>query len=287
MIIQNKYADYSANNIGVLDLPVELSPLAVSIVEQYTSVSLTNTKKAAINNFLQTLQTEGIYSKINMLLIPLFASSVNEAYLDVINQDATMVKMSSSVDNYETSNITLGTYGIRQTSQPTDNNMAPGKNHKTFTTSMSKFSIVHIKESGSFCLGNVGPSNLVTEWFCNSGSASLRAGNSTNGIDITHTWTVGNDYSEVITYTIGSDLSSSNFFDFINGVKQDITVHGTKSVSADINAHKICPFFPTASSSNKWNKNEVAVWGTASGLTESESQKLSNALKAFIAAYFA
>lgn len=286
MIIRNTHADYSANNIGILDIPVELNTIAAAIVAQFTNQSLSNVKKSALNTLTSTLQAAGIWSKINMLLMPCLASSVTEAYLDVINQDATM--LNSGSDNYDTTTLRLDAngLGIYQNAAFSANGLAPAKSGKTFSGTITMFANEQTKVAGAHSIGEL--TNSIIVWRNKSAAHASRTGNVNSGIGITnHTWTVDNNYSEVVTYTIGSALTASNFFDYINGVKQEVSILSSQTISQGYTEGKIMPFVPSTSASTYPNKNPISIWGTASGLSDSESKTLCDAIQAFQSAFFA
>ena len=289
MLIVNHSADYSANNIGRVDLPVELNELAQAIVDQYTSVTLNSVQKSALNTLTSTLSTSGIYSKINLLLFPCLASTVAECYLDVINKDSS-ISDGDGGSSYVLSDISLHSkYGIYQSSVPSSSNKSPFKTARSYSGTVSLFGNCHVLTDREFCMGNFDKSNDATAWFNKKNTFSARKGAISNGIGINnHTWAVNSDYSEVITYTLGVTLTTSNFFDYINGSKQTVeVVGGYEGIINSLNTVRVCPFFPTSLASTYYNSNPVSVWGTASGLTDAESKTLCDALTAFQAAFFA
>lgn len=285
MLIINHSADYSANNIGRVDLPVELNQIAKAIVDQYASVSLSNAQKIALNTLTQSLNTAGIWSKINLLLMPCLASTVAECYIDVINEDSTIVNLYQT--NYDITGFARDSKGIYQSSSFADN-AVPAKAAKAFSGTVSMFSCLNCIQSATskFTLGGIGASDSQLKWYCQqSGTLSGRRGN----VGIKHSWVNGNDYSEVATLTIGSELTTDNVYDYINGTKQTIEINGNSSTisASEISAKNISPFVGSVNNSGFMNKGKVSIWGTASGLTDAESKTLCDALTAFQSAFFA
>lgn len=288
MLIINHSADYSANNIGRIDLPIELNELAQAIVNNYSSVVLSNTQKAALNSLTSTLSTSGIYNKINMLLLPCLASSVAECYIDVTTEDGGIISKQGTSD-YSLTNISRNAKGIYKTAADSADKLAPAKSARTFATTASMFSVVHMNNNDNFTLGG-SPGDTTFCWYNKQGNEhSTRRGSGNSGIGVNgFTWAANSDYAEVCTYTLDADLSALNYFDYINGSKQTISVKSNLQINTTtLNSSKIVPFFGSMNEPYYYNQNNVSVWGTASGLTDAESKTLCDALQAFQSAFFA
>lgn len=82
MNIMLKTANFSANNIGQIDIPFEPSALTKSIMAKY-SHTFTNNEQRAIDIFTRTLVSNSIWNKIKYLWLPVFAKTEDEAITDV------------------------------------------------------------------------------------------------------------------------------------------------------------------------------------------------------------
>jgi hypothetical protein len=277
MIFVNKHADYSANAIGYIEIPINISEKTQAIINQF-STEPSAVKKAAIDSFVNSLDAAGIYEKINMLLLPCLAKNVNEAYIDVINKDASMLHF-PNVAAYVTNNIAVDDYGIKEIGTG-DVNTAPTKSKREFNGTLSLFSSIHINKVASFCLGGVGEADTVTCWYNKRNSRSTRKGSMSMGVGINHEWELGKDYSEVCLYPLDTVLTETSYIDYINGTKQEIEYLTDTLIARSVaNESMISPYFATANRPAYINENSVSVWGTASGLNESDAKLLSEELQ--------
>ena len=73
MIIVLKNADFSANNIGQIDIPIVWDADAKAFVDSLT-VELDDTKKRKVNNLFTQLKSNGIFSKLSKLYLPILGS---------------------------------------------------------------------------------------------------------------------------------------------------------------------------------------------------------------------
>ena len=88
LIFKLKGANFSENSLGVLDYE-SMDRLAQSVINKF-SISAT-AEKIALNNFISTIRTAGILSKIKYLSFPCFASDLNGAIFNMINNYQTVI----------------------------------------------------------------------------------------------------------------------------------------------------------------------------------------------------
>lgn len=80
MKIVNKYADFSAISIGKVSV---IDTDAQRMLGYFSNVS--QSKKNAFNELIVDLKNKGIYDKITFMSLPILASNLNEAYINVID----------------------------------------------------------------------------------------------------------------------------------------------------------------------------------------------------------
>jgi hypothetical protein len=86
MIIVLKGADFSANNLGKIDIKRELSAETEALLKNY-SLPLSDKQKSAVDDFVLDLRSSGIYDKITCLLLPCLAANIDEAMINVITNE--------------------------------------------------------------------------------------------------------------------------------------------------------------------------------------------------------
>lgn len=82
MIIRLSGADFSANNIGTIQLIKEVTQETRGLLANY-SRKFTKTQKLAVQDFIDGLKSEGIWSHIENLYIPALAGDLSETLFDV------------------------------------------------------------------------------------------------------------------------------------------------------------------------------------------------------------
>ena len=82
MIIRLSGADFSANNIGTIQLIKEVTQETRDLLANY-SREFTKTQKLAVQDFIDGLKSEGIWSHIENLYIPALAGDLSESLFDV------------------------------------------------------------------------------------------------------------------------------------------------------------------------------------------------------------
>lgn len=80
MIIVNKYANYSANSIGHVDVPFE-DETATAIMAKYTK-TISSANRTAFAHLIADLKAAGLGSNIYSMLIPFLSANVTEAFTD-------------------------------------------------------------------------------------------------------------------------------------------------------------------------------------------------------------
>lgn len=86
MILTIKEADFSANNLGQIIVPVEITDAGREFMAQYNTV-FTETQQYAIQHMLNNLGygvENSVWSKLKMFVMPVLSSNVDEAVYDVI-----------------------------------------------------------------------------------------------------------------------------------------------------------------------------------------------------------
>ena len=77
-------ADFSANNIGRIDLPVEPTERQKSILAKYNR-EFSQAQISAFVRFMNTLENNGILAKMNSLYLPILADSASVAFINVVS----------------------------------------------------------------------------------------------------------------------------------------------------------------------------------------------------------
>jgi hypothetical protein len=110
MILILRNADFSANNVGEVEIPIEIDTDAATIMAKYTK-SLSNTKKNAFSRLISGLKDAGIFAKIDHLFVPCLAGSVSEAFYDAKNDITHNVSDTSTYGQYSIDNNGLTSEG--------------------------------------------------------------------------------------------------------------------------------------------------------------------------------
>lgn len=92
-------ADFSKNNIGKVDLSLPIDDLTLEILSKY-SVQPSEYVQKALNTFVIRLKNTGLIDKISSLYLPILATTIPEAFMDVLG--------SNSIDGTGKYNITSG-----------------------------------------------------------------------------------------------------------------------------------------------------------------------------------
>ena len=87
MIVVLKGADFSANNIGKIEVSRELDVKTKQLLSRYSKV-LDTSKQYAVDDFVTGLYDNGLADKITCLLLPCLSSSIDEAMINAMNGDS-------------------------------------------------------------------------------------------------------------------------------------------------------------------------------------------------------
>lgn len=77
-------ADFSANNIGHIDLPVEPTERQKAILAKYNR-EFSQAQISAFVRFMNTLENNGILSKMNRFYLPILADSTSVAFMNLVS----------------------------------------------------------------------------------------------------------------------------------------------------------------------------------------------------------
>lgn len=105
MIIVNKFADYSAVSIGNVEIQIEYREETKTLLAKYTKI-LSTEQKIAVDNFVGTLITEGLWDSLVNLYMPMLASSPSEALYNAVKN--TEHTVSQDNDYYS-----IGSFGLK------------------------------------------------------------------------------------------------------------------------------------------------------------------------------
>lgn len=83
MIIVLKGADFSANNIGKIEIPRDLTEKQKQMLANY-SKNLSYEQKMAFGTFMNTIDDNGITPKIKVLCMPILAGDKSEAFVNLV-----------------------------------------------------------------------------------------------------------------------------------------------------------------------------------------------------------
>ncbi|MND74234.1 hypothetical protein D3C80_658220 [compost metagenome] len=153
MIIRINNADFSANNIGEVDIPITYDPDALAYLNAIpvTFAGMTYAKKKAINIFFKKLKSNGIYSKIIRLFLPIFGQS--DGGVNLINPlENIAFPTDSSIATYNSKGIYfLKGWGCPFTVLSQD--MHAGSYNTTSAPDVDKVRVSIGKSSAEFWLG--------------------------------------------------------------------------------------------------------------------------------------
>lgn len=245
MIFVLKGADFSANNLGQVELTTGISEFTKDIILKSGNTSMTMQQKSALDSFFRAIGAFGdssnIWSKIDMLVMPLICTDLEHASVDYTGKH-TITKLTES-------HYTLRNHGITGTSDsPTTytsavvNNVLLKKGDFSLFTMItedfteaaqnSPYILSYIGNSGSnrlYCsyvvssaggstirIDHLVPSN--TSAICNLGIVPVSKG-SLQGLSVDSTGTVHyilNDTIKTIPYPnydeIGVDTAPTNSY---------------------------------------------------------------------------
>lgn len=111
MILVVKGADFSANKIETIDIPMELSDWTLNVISKYPSFQFTDAVKKRLELFYRTMVENNILNKLQYFALPIFANSINEAVANVLSDTYTPTVPNDASSVYTQ---TMG-YGLART----------------------------------------------------------------------------------------------------------------------------------------------------------------------------
>lgn len=112
MIIVLKEADFSANNIGSILIPLSLSEWTKNVVNRFSAYNWTEERKQYLERFYRNLEKYGIFQNIEYMAMPVFASNITGAVKNLINDEIEAIVPVDANSHYT---VTMGK-GIARTS---------------------------------------------------------------------------------------------------------------------------------------------------------------------------
>lgn len=134
MIIVLKGADFSANNVGKINISSELHSFTKAAIEASGNVNLTNAQKYALDDLFLAMGVDGsndTMSKIRRLYLPIIANDVSKALINYNTSDFVVDKVLSS-DNWELRSNGLVGKKAGQNIVLTESNILTADNFSTF-----------------------------------------------------------------------------------------------------------------------------------------------------------
>lgn len=98
MIIVLKGADFSANNIGHIEVTQKLSPFTLAAIEASGNTSLRSEQKSALNTFFDNLgafDNTGLWTKIKVLMMPMLSLDLAHSMVDYTDNEVKVVPNST------------------------------------------------------------------------------------------------------------------------------------------------------------------------------------------------
>lgn len=78
-----KEADFSANNIGKVTIPVVLDDDTLAVLQYVTKYSTSSPQALALDQFVVGMKENGLWDKVKFLALPAFANSLAECFINV------------------------------------------------------------------------------------------------------------------------------------------------------------------------------------------------------------
>ena len=98
MIIVLKGADFSANNIGHIEVTKDLAPFTLAAIEASGNTSLRGEQKSALNTFFDNLgafDNTGLWTKIKVLMMPMLSLDLAHSMVDYTDNEVKVVPNST------------------------------------------------------------------------------------------------------------------------------------------------------------------------------------------------
>lgn len=101
-----KNADFSANNLGQVDLPVQLDEYAAALfTNSFVEKTLTNRQKKSVETYFNALQSNGLFSKVAVMYLPFLAGNVSEAFINLKESYFSKTKVMLNTANQLTATV--------------------------------------------------------------------------------------------------------------------------------------------------------------------------------------
>lgn len=277
MIIILKEADFSENNIGQIEIPVEFSELTKSVIAKYSNIN--SGVKVKLNTMLNTLNTAGIYSKLKVLYIPILASNLNECFIELINNyqvdDAT--KLSAYTYNSDgvsrTGGFSSRTAGANSPAYiQVDSFNASSLSMFAYRASVPANQAEQFSQDSTFISGVIGFGNTALNEISPSHFPVGKFGSTAAVMASTSSATAA-----VAGLVVTTDDGTTGKV-FVNG---NVEATGSHSDNANVNNKMMIPL----DSGSKNGTDIIPHWGifgVASYLTDSEVGILTNAINTFM-----
>ena len=94
MIIVLKGADFSANNIGHIEVTKDLAPFTLAAIEASGNTSLRGEQKSVLNTFFDNLgafDNTGLWTKIKVLMMPMLSLDLAHSMVDYTDNEVKVV----------------------------------------------------------------------------------------------------------------------------------------------------------------------------------------------------
>ncbi len=112
MIFIAQNADFSANNLGQIDIDVVISPEVQSIGDAYGG--LTTSKLQGLQTFYDDMTAAGFWSRLKLLYLPIFAPAIGKAFMNLLTKTVDWTP-NPSIYSLNDNGI-IGTTGVSDTS---------------------------------------------------------------------------------------------------------------------------------------------------------------------------
>lgn len=304
MILVVKGADFSANKIETIDIPMELSDWTLNVISKYPSFQFTDAVKKRLELFYRTMVENNILNKLQYLALPIFANSINEAVANILSDTYTPnvplgassvytqtmgygIKRSAAVSAV-TSLISLPSESASIMSLKDLHIMAyPVDAVQTGETYATTFSVFNDLNSWGFAsyLNTFGLGHGTYSWsqcLVDSGQTYLsgpkaHAGGPTSVVTLDSNMRMG-AYPMLVSNN-GSRFSASiNAQDFVSIDSQGGYVTGSTDVSTSPVYFGLCPIVVD----NQWSARRFGVFSLGKYLTNEESALYQTALKELV-----
>lgn len=306
MILIVKGADFSANKIGTINVPIELSEWTLNVISKYPHFTFTDAVKKKLEVFYRTLVANNLLNKMQYLAFPVFGNDISEAVANVLSDTYTPTVPSGASSVYTQ---TMG-YGIKRSaavsgvtnliSLPSENSsimslkdyhamafpvdaVATGSTFASthdafedldgwgFASYINTFGLGHGIYSWSQCLVDIGGSILTgPRAFGGKNTAVIMSldGNMRTGA-----------YPMLVSNNGVKFSASINAQDYISINSDGGYLAGSTDQASSPVYFGLCPI----AVDNQWSARRFGVFSLGKYLTNEESVAYQNALKEFVA----